>query len=126
MKFWIFMFIFNLLIPTIMIIFGIIFKSRAPKNINYIYGYRTKMSMSGKDAWTFAHNYLGKLWVVLGIIILILSGIGMIFVLGHDKDTIGNVSSAITIVQLVFMIIPVIPTEIALKKNFDKNGNKKL
>lgn len=125
MLFWLFMLGCILLIPLIMIIFGRVFIKKAPKDINYVYGYRTPMSTSSREAWEFAHNYIGKLWLILGIIILIPSVIGMILVIGTDKDTVGYTGMAITFAQIVFMIIPIFPTEIALKKNFDKNGNRK-
>lgn len=108
-----------------MIIFGTVFKNSAPKEINYIYGYRTPMSTSSKEAWEFAHKYMGRLWLIFGIIILIPSVTAMLFVIGLDKDTVGYTGMAITFAQIVLMIIPIIPTEIALRKNFDKNGNKK-
>lgn len=124
--FWLFMLISILLIPIIMIIFGSIFKKKAPKDINIAYGYRTAMSMSSKEAWDFAHAYIGKLWLVFGIVMLLASVVGMILVIGLDKDTVGYTGMAITFAQLFFMVIPIIPTEIALKKNFDENGNRKI
>ena len=124
--FWLFMLISVLLIPIIMIIFGSIFKKKAPKEINIAFGYRSSMSMSSKEAWDFAHAYIGKLWLVFGIVMLLASVVGMILVIGLDKDTVGYTGMAITFAQLFFMIIPIIPTEIALKKNFDENGNRKI
>lgn len=61
MLFWSYMLVCVLLVPLIMIIFGRIFKKSAPKDINYVYGYRTPMSTSSKEAWEFAHKYMGKL-----------------------------------------------------------------
>lgn len=126
LMFWLFMLISVLLIPIIMIIFGSIFKKKAPKDINIAFGYRSSMSMSSKEAWDFAHAYIGKLWLVFGIVMLLASVVGMILVIGLDKDTVGYTGMAITFAQLFFMIIPIIPTEIALKKNFDENGNRKI
>ena len=127
MWFWVFMLIFNLLIPLMMIGFGKYFiKCGGPKNINMLSGYRTTMSMKNKETWIFAHNYCGKLWWRLGWIILGLSVIAMIFVINQDIVIISIVALIISGAQLVFMIAPIIPTEIALKKNFDKNGERKL
>ena len=125
MLFWSYMLVCVLLVPLIMIIFGRIFKKSAPKDINYVYGYRTPMSTSSKEAWEFAHKYMGRLWLMLGIIILIPSIIAMVLVIGLNKDTVGYTGMAVTFIQIALMIIPIIPTEIALRKNFDKNGNKK-
>ena len=62
---------------------------------------------------------------MLGIIILIPSIIAMVLVIGLNKDTVGYTGMAITFIQIALMIIPIIPMETALRKNFDKNGNKK-
>ena len=125
MKFWFFMFFFILLIPLLMIIFGLVFRKCPPKEINYIYGYRTPRSTKSQETWDFAHKYMGRLWLLFGIIILIPSIIGMVLVIGLDEDTVGYTGMAITLIQLFVMMIPIIPTERALKKNFDENGNRK-
>ena len=97
MGFWIFMVIVDLLIPFTMIGFGWYFRKQAPGAINWVFGYRTEMSMKNKDTWEFAHNYIGKLWYRIGLIMLPLTVIPMLFVLGRDKDTVGNLGAAITI-----------------------------
>lgn len=125
MGFWIFMVIMDLLFPLIMVLLGKVFVKNPPKEINGVYGYRTYRSMKNKDTWEFAHHYFGKLWITMGWIILFPSAIAMLFVIGKNKDVIGNVSSLIYILQIVFLIYPIFPTERALKRNFDEDGNKK-
>ena len=125
MGFWIFMVIMDIWLPLTMIGFGRYFLKQAPGAINWVFGYRTEMSMKNKDTWEFAHNYIGKLWYRIGLILLPLSVIPMLFVLGKDKDTIGNLGAAITMLQLVFLIVPIFPTEHALKKTFDKKGKRR-
>lgn len=73
MGFWIYMMVMNLLIPLIMIVFGMRFIKKPPEKINYIYGYRTSMSMKNQETWDFAHRYCGKLWLILGWFMIILS-----------------------------------------------------
>lgn len=126
MGFWIFMMIMDLLIPITMIGFGKYFSKKAPREINSTFGYRTSMSMKNKDTWNFAHHYFGKLWLKMGYVVLIISIIGMLFLLKKDENIIGLWGSVLCAVQLVFMILPIISTEKALKKNFDKYGNKVL
>ena len=125
MGFWIFMFIVNLFIPIIMIGFGSYFIKKAPKEINMVFGYRTDMSMKNKDTWVFAHNYCGKLMLIIGFVMLIPSIFAMIFAFGKDINFVSTFGLIICGIQMVFLIIPIIPTEIALKKNFDENGNRK-
>ena len=62
MGFWIFMLIMVLLIPLTMIFFGWLLFRKTPKEINYVYGYRTKRSMMNEGTWRFANQYCGKAW----------------------------------------------------------------
>ena len=124
--FWIFMLIMDLLIPCTMIGLGKLFLNKAPKNINYTFGYRTTMSMKNQDTWQFAHKFCGKLWFRLGLILLPLSIIPLLFVLGKEIETIATVGTVICFAQIVPPVGSIIPTEIALKKVFDKNGKRKI
>lgn len=125
MGFWIFMSLINLLIPLTMLGFGKYFSKSAPKEINGVFGYRTTMSMKNKDTWKFAHHYCGKLWVTLGWIMLVITAIAMLLVIGKNEGVVGNVSIVLSGVQLVFLIGSIFPTEKALKRTFDKDGNRK-
>lgn len=119
------MFIMNLLIPFTMIGFGKYFLKKAPKKINPVFGYRTTMSMKNKDTWEFAHRYCGQIWYVCGLILLPMSIVPMLFVIGQSDDTIGTLGAVICLIQIIPLIGAVLPTEKALKKNFDKDGNKR-
>lgn len=125
MAFWIFMLIMNIFLPLTMIGFGRYFTKKAPKEINLVFGYRTTMSTKNKDTWEFAHKHFGKIWFITGLILLPVSIIPMLLVLGKTDDIIGTVGSVICFAQLIPLIGSIIPTEIALKKTFDKEGNRK-
>ena len=125
MGFWIYMLCIGLLFPAIMLLMGRYFMKTAPKEINYIFGYRTNMSMKNKDTWEFAHKYIGKLWFRFGWILVPITIIPMLFVLGKSEDTIGTVGAIVVAIDLIILISAIFPTEMALKKNFDKDGNRK-
>lgn len=122
MGFWVFMLIMDLLLPFTMIGFGRYFMKKAPNEINVVFGYRTSMSMKNKDTWKFAHKYCGKVWYVCGVAMLPITVIFMLLVIGKSIDCVGTVGGIICGVQLIPLIGTIFPTEIALKKNFDKNG----
>ena len=126
MGFWIFMLVMDLLLPFTMIGFGRYFMKKAPKEINSIFGYRTSMSMKNKDTWEFAHKYCGKVWYVCGMVMLPITVIFMLLVIGKNEDCVGSIGGIICGVQLIPLIGSILPTEIALKKNFDKNGTRRL
>lgn len=125
MGFWIFMLIIDLLIPVTMIGYGRSFWKKAPKEINAVYGYRTSMSMKNRDTWVFAHNYFGKLWYIGGLILLPISVIPMICFIGRTENVVGTVGGVVCFVQMIPLTGVIIPTEIALKRHFDKNGNRR-
>ena len=122
--FWILMLFFMLLIPAVMIFFGIKFQKEAPKNINWAYGYRSERSMKNRDTWVFAHKCIGGLWKIWGCVLL-LSVVPMFFVFGKDPDTVGMFCLPLVGVQLFAMIIPIFIVESKLKKTFDKYGRRK-
>lgn len=120
--FWIFMLFMDLLIPLLMVGLGKLFIKHPPKRINGIYGYRTKRSMKTQETWEFAHRYFGNLWFRLGLVLIPLSVLPLIFVYGKDIELIGIVGAAVTLFEIVPMILPVFSTERALKENFDEYG----
>ena len=125
MGFWIFMFIMVLLIPLTMIFFGWLLFRRTPKEINYVYGYRTKRSMMNEETWRFANQYFGKVWYLCGLISAPLSVIAIAIVFGKEPGTMGTVGGIITMLQMLPLIGAIVPTESELKKNFDENGKRR-
>lgn len=127
MNFWIFMLVMNLLTPLVMIIYGRIFEKKPPKIVRskFAFGYRTVMSMKNEETWEYAHRFFGKLWFRFGIAVGLISIIVLFFFIGKDKDTVGFAGMIICYVQLVAMLLPVIPTELALRRRFDKYGNRR-
>lgn len=119
------MFIFNLLIPVLMIIIGKMMYKHTPKTINGVYGYRTSMSMKNEDTWKFAHDYCGRLWYKIGLIMLIPSVLVQLPFVKSSTDTIGIMTVVLETVQICVMIASIFPTEKALRKTFDKYGNRK-
>lgn len=125
MGFWIFMLIMDLLIPLILILFGSYFKKKVPKKMNCVYGYRTSMSMKNKDTWKFAHQYFGKLWSIIGWMLIPISIISMFFAFNKNVEFIGIFGGVLCGVQSVIMIVSIFPTEIALKRTFDQHGHRR-
>ncbi|WP_349674845.1 SdpI family protein [Lacrimispora sp.] len=124
MGFWIFMTVMNLMIPFIMIVTGYVFIKNPPREINHLVGYRTNMSMKNKDTWEFAHHHCGKNWMIMGLCMLVPSVLVMLLFIGKGTEIVGEFGSVVIGVQTVILLASIIPTEIALRKNFDKEGNR--
>ena len=67
----------------------------------------------------------GKVWYVCGMVMLPITVIFMLLVIGKNEDCVGSIGGIICGVQLIPLIGSILPTEIALKKNFDKNGTRR-
>ena len=124
MGFWIYMLAMDLILPLSMILFGRRFMKTAPGKINMLFGYRTTRSTKNQDTWQFAHHVFGALWYKLGLVLLPLTVAAMAFVLGKDTNTVGAVGGYVCLAQLPVMLYAILPTERALKRNFDKDGKR--
>lgn len=125
MGFWIFMLAMGLLFPVVMILFGTMFMKSAPKKINYIFGYRTDMSMKNRDTWEFSHKYFGKLWFRLGLLLIPITVIPMLFVISKTENIVGTVGLIVGFINTIVLIVPIFFTEKALNRTFDKDGKRK-
>ena len=123
MVFWWLMLICGLIVPIIMIIAGRMMWKHCPNEINRLIGYRTKRSMQNEDAWKFAHTFCGKLWWIIGWIMLAPSAAALIPFYNSSYETIGIAIAVTAAVQIVALLASVIPTEAALKKHFS-NGKQ--
>lgn len=125
MGFWIFMLVMVLLIPLSMLLLGRYFIKTSPAKINYIFGYRTSMSMKNQDTWQFAHHHFGKTWYICGLVLTPLSVLGMLPTLGKGSSAVGTAGTVLCTLQLLPLLLSIIPTERALRKTFDKDGNRR-
>ena len=90
-----------------------------PQNINYYMGYRTKRSMKNMATWKFAHDYCGRLWVKLGIGMLLPTIVVQLPFIHSSDDTIGLMTVIICVIQIAVLLGSIIPVERALKKKFE-------
>ena len=124
MWFWWVMLFCDLLIPVTMLIGGRVMWKHCPNSINGLFGYRTHRSMKNMDTWKFAHDYCGRLWWKLGLWMFVPSVLIHIPFYHSTEDQIATVAMILVIVQCIVLIASIIPTEHALKKTFDRNGNR--
>ena len=125
MKDWLIIGATVLFIPLLMLFVAIIFLKKTPNSINPVYGYRSRRSMKNLETWKFAHYLCAKIWLFASLILLPLTILSMLLVLNKSQDTVGLVGQIILYLQIAIMILSIIPVEIALKRTFDENGNRK-
>lgn len=104
--------------------FGRILMQMPPDKMNYIYGYRSKMSMKNQDTWNFAQKYAGKVWVYSSLINVVISA--MIVLIFKSTDISETVTIIfLNVIQPLILLLVIPLTEINLRKTFDKDGNFK-
>ena len=116
---------FNLLIPAIMLGAGKLFSKNTPKDINWIFGYRTTMSMKNEDTWYFAHRVAGAFWWKWGWTTLAITVVAMLLILNKSNEVISVVGCIVMFAQMIPLIAVIPHTEKALRNTFDKAGNRK-
>ncbi|MDX1462880.1 MAG: SdpI family protein [Marinirhabdus sp.] len=103
---------------AVFIVLAYYFKKKPPKQINWIYGYRTRRSMANQEVWDAANAYWTSIFYRWQWYFLLFPLI--VFLLFPDYNFI------VTVIAHSLLIICTMPaTEIYLDKNFDKNGNPK-
>lgn len=115
----------TVLIPLVMLFAGWMMKKHPPKNISSWYGYRTKRSMQSQAAWDFAHQVCGRLWITWGTVLLIGSGLVCIAYPYVENAYRCMIMVVAVLVQILLLLGTILPTERALQKRFDENGNPK-
>ena len=83
------------------------------------------MSMKNQDTWQFAHRYFGRLWYRCGLVLTPVTAAVMCLALGKGESAVSWLGSALCIVQLVVLLASIAPTERALRRTFDKDGNRR-
>ena len=122
MSFGYIMLLVMLIMPLIMVGFGMLFMKNPPKSINSFYGYRTRRSMKNQDTWDFAHYYCGKLWLVCGLVSLPISLVPILLVLGKSQQVISVAGLIVLGIQTILLIATIFQAERALKNNYDEFG----
>ena len=113
-----------LIMPLMMVGFGLLLMKNPPKTINSYYGYRTRRSVRSQETWDFAHFYFGKLWLVCGLVSMPISLIPICLVLGKSEQVISMTGLIVLGLQTLIMLVTILLTERALKNNFDEFGKR--
>lgn len=117
---FIFLDICSLLVPFSMILLGYKWKDNPPKDRKGVSGYRTTMSRKNDKTWKYAHRYWGKINLILGIILAIVSFVILFIMRNHTNFEM--ISVYMVFIQLGIMTLTFIPTEFLLNKHFNKQG----
>lgn len=125
---WVILLISNLVIPALMIGLGTYFYRHPPQEINPNCGYRTAMSEKNRDTWIFANRYCGRVFCLGGLILLAPTLAAMVVIrlaCGGSRTATLQFGLLVLLVQVAVLLLAAISTETALRKTFDKYGNRR-
>ncbi len=110
------LFIIGISFGFISLIAGFIMLKHSPKNINSLYGYRTKNSMKSKEAWDFAQVYSAKLMIKEGLVFILLGVLGLFLDLSQTLNLVIGLGTL-----LIFCVYLICNTEKKLKQKFESD-----
>lgn len=59
--------------PVVLLVTGLVYLLRPPKEANHKMGFRTPFGMGSVSAWKFTQKIAGAVWTVLGLVLLIIA-----------------------------------------------------
>jgi len=111
----------SLLIPVYLIVSGLTWQKNPPKKKNTLFelglGYKSTMSIKNHETWEFSHKYIGKIYVIIGIPLLIIT-----VILWYFFGYVEFFTKFLLYLEMAGVFLPAIPTENALRKNFSADG----
>lgn len=120
---WFIMLGFDMIVPILLLAFGISFVKKTPQRLKGKYGLRTKQAMRSERTWRFAHLLCGWIWIVAGAALFVITLINRLLRTGADTKTIVSSGIILLLIQIGVMIVSIIPVHIALFIFFDRNGD---
>jgi len=114
--------------PLVILFCGILYAIYPPKEINFLYGYRTGKSMLNHDTWTTANSLAAKSLIIGQVSILIIIAVVALL----ERTRVINLFGKATDFYLVSMVVstalvllPIFIVESELKRQFHEDGTRK-
>lgn len=106
-----------------LVLAGLLMQIFPPKEINQLYGYRTKRSMANQSNWDIAQQYSSKLLVLFGLFIIVFGFLADRLFSGLDFSMKVFVSMFFLFLAIVCLILA---TEQQLKTNQKEKHEQKI
>lgn len=114
-----------LVIPVLLLIFGLLYFFKPIKEANHIFGYRAYFGMGSVEAWRFAQRFAGFIYMILGGVMTLAMVIVSIVLIWKDTITLLTVSAICLIIELVLTGIAVLAINIYLAVRYDRYGYRR-
>ena len=123
--FWLYMMVVSMIIPLAMICMGSRMSRKPPENMDSVFGYRTKRAKMTRETWEFANKHCGRTWHMLGIALAVLTIGIMRGCYSESRENVILIGGLVILVQIFAFLISMLPTGLALRRNFDENGKRR-
>jgi uncharacterized membrane protein len=114
-------------VPVILAGSGLILLLRPPKNINGVYGFRTRLASKSERTWAYANGKAARLLVLFGIISLLLNVI--IYVVCAYAFSAAGAASILAYTSIVCILFALFAVyyivQYGLRKRFHEKGSLK-
>ncbi len=111
--------------PLVLIILGLLYLLKAPKEANHSFGFRTYFGMGSVEAWQYTQRLAGLIFGGLGIVLLVVMGIVCLTFGGNDTLQILDKAVACLIWEVILIGIACAGIVLHITLRYDKEGNKR-
>ncbi len=115
----VFFWVTDLFAPVTLIVLGLIYRFRPPKEINKISGYRTSKSMRSQKTWDYAQKRLADTFPGLGLALFLVISLDKL-VLPFKQEYLSLFNVGFVLLALIVLIFVI---ERELQEKFDAKGN---
>ena len=112
-----FYFIADFVAPAAMLLVGIWWRLSPPAYGQQGLAYSTELTRKNPDAWAAAHRHCGKLWVRIGLISGVVSGVLIALFSEHHADF----WMWLIVGQMALFCVSVFMVDLLLKTQFEKD-----
>ena len=119
------MIIFVLIGPLLMLALGAMYYYKPPKEANYSWGFRTYFTMGSVEVWRYTQRLAGKVWMLLGGAMAVLALVVSVILcfIGTQAVAVGAVVTVS--IELVLVVASWVGINMVVLKFYDKDGNRR-
>lgn len=125
MTLWKIITVLSILVPVWAVALGGLCWCCPPQGPTWAFGYRSRRARASDDSWQFAQDMAGKIWTLLGIVMLAGSLLYCAALKEAPAEELVKQAGILILVQNVCILISMIPVEIQLLRLFDRFGRRR-
>ena len=111
--------------PLLLLILGLIYYFKAPKEANHKFGFRTYFGMGSVEAWQYTQRLAGLVLGGLGIVLTVVMGIVCLTFGGKDTLQLLDTAAVCLIWEVALTFAAWLAVSICAAVRYDKEGNRR-